>query len=339
MRFIVWSDLQANAHKPFSKVMPNGLNSRLADAISIIDQITELHRTREIPYSFFLGDLFHTRNSLDISTLSEVYKALKRLSRYATLFILVGNHDQTLRSGQIHSPVVMDEFAIVLDHAQEFELMEHQFSVCPYTPDDEKLLDEISRFEHRDYLLLHAGISEATVGPYDALIQGQIAADKLKDWKLAFVGHYHKRQTIGNVYIPGSPLQVDFGEMTDPSKGCLIVDEYDVEFVPLEYPNFIKLEIDSLDDNTVDPLTEVAKGNYLEVAAPPEIALEVARKFPGIRVTPIQLEKPVQVRLELKDAQTDEALLTKYIAYRDSSPNALELLSAGLELLKDANSK
>ena len=56
MKFLVESDHQFNDWREFSEVLPNGLNSRFADQLHILDEIS----TRDFDVMIHTGDLFET---------------------------------------------------------------------------------------------------------------------------------------------------------------------------------------------------------------------------------------------------------------------------------------
>jgi DNA repair exonuclease SbcCD nuclease subunit len=223
VRFIVFSDLQANCHKPFSKIIEGGINSRLRDATNVIDQIRDTCVLQQIRVVFFLGDLFHTRKTVDVSVLHEVYLALERLSSVSRIFLILGNHDMwSLRDGP-NSIRQFEKIATIVEKPTTLVIDGQDVVLIPYIDDPQELKNAVKSLDG-DIAFLHAGITEATIGPYDRQIKGQISLKLLDKYKLAFVGHYHKRQRMGNVVIPGSALQVDLGERNDPPKGFLIVE-------------------------------------------------------------------------------------------------------------------
>lgn len=68
--------------------------SRLNIVKSVIDHIENSIKKYNIDTIFFLGDLFHTRSSLNVNTINEAINIVNRLAQLVnTFYLIVGNHD------------------------------------------------------------------------------------------------------------------------------------------------------------------------------------------------------------------------------------------------------
>jgi DNA repair exonuclease SbcCD nuclease subunit len=307
--------------------------------MDVINQIRQIHVDRNIPYSVFLGDLFHTRDTLDVSVIWAVTQALRKLSEVCTIILMTGNHDMHSRSGSIHALEPFKDFCMVVDRPQELLIEEHWFSICPYQEDPDDLKRAMAQFKNRDYLLLHAGLEEATAGPLDLKLRGQIPAGLMKEWKLALVGHYHRAQNQDNWWVPGSPLMIDFAERNDPPKGVLLVDEYRVQRLELEAPQFLKFELDDLlDFGQFEELRSMLNGHYAEVTVPKNLVSEISKQLPGVLVSPKYEQAEGRARMDLANLEDDSDLLMRYLVNKNPDSSQDErLLGVGIRLLKEVS--
>ena len=94
MSIILIGDLHLNNWKQFSTILPNGLNSRLADQMRVVGRIANILTDNDIV--IFLGDLIDSYGaSLDKVIYNAAFHTLKTWAkRCKHLYVLVGNHDQ-----------------------------------------------------------------------------------------------------------------------------------------------------------------------------------------------------------------------------------------------------
>ena len=116
MKFLTFADLHAHNYSQFSSVLPDGTNSRLADCLDVFHQITEYGKKEKIFKVLFLGDLFNTRTKVSIDVYHRVFDCLAEMKIEGfELYLIVGNHDQFLQNGRIHSMRPMSSVAEVID--------------------------------------------------------------------------------------------------------------------------------------------------------------------------------------------------------------------------------
>lgn len=289
MRVLLFSDLHGHAFKPYSTILPDGMNSRLRDALLVLEQIRKLAKQEKVDLILFGGDLFHVRGSLYVQTFNAIFEAMARLKLTAQLGLLVGNHDQTNKAGSIHSVYAFNTMATVMDKPMwyTFETVVSNTTdrlhvlALPYTTDSNDIrsaVDEGVQSKPQDpkgcphIILGHMGVDGARVG--GGFVLRDKDAPKLKDLKRqefaqVFLGHYHVPQILAdNVRFIGSTLQHNWGDL-GTEHGCWLWDTQpgdpydDPQFRPLKAPEFKHWKYSSLESGKVK--RGETEGNYVRV--------------------------------------------------------------------------
>ena len=103
-KILLWSDLHAHEFRPYSTILPNGMNSRLADAIECVNQIHGYSIKHDVDLVLFGGDMFHIRKNIAVQAFNEVFEAMSQFSlSKVPVLMLHGNHDQADKEGSVHS--------------------------------------------------------------------------------------------------------------------------------------------------------------------------------------------------------------------------------------------
>ena len=266
MKLLLYSDLHAHPFKPYATVLPNGMNSRLADTISCVQQILDycIHHP-EIEAVLFGGDLFHTRGRLSVQAFNAIFETIAGFQvRKIPQLLIDGNHDQADRHGSVVSIHTLRTVATVVDAPgwQHLQTRTGKFvavMAVPYTENVQhlrELVNEPMPFSNGSpvpkIFLGHLGIQGAKVGadyvypgPYDPAI----ADLNTSAFDYAFLGHFHLHQQLApNACYIGAPLQHNWGDKNDPNRGFLVydTDTRTVERVALRSPHFVEVEWDLL---------------------------------------------------------------------------------------------
>jgi DNA repair exonuclease SbcCD nuclease subunit len=280
VRILLFADL--HAHK-WTKYL------ELSDITSVLDQIRSIVEQDEVDLVLFAGDLFHTRGKINVEVFNEVYRGISSLSTVCQIGLLVGNHDQENKEGNIHSLyglsticTVMDEprWYIFEDHIGTGEVERLHVLAIPYTTNKE----EVEKFIDSDVpshypgvekeaslLLGHLSVDGAKVGSNFVLEdKAAISVESLQNSNVdqVFLGHYHTPQCLGGrkVFYLGAPMQHNWGDREsvecEGERGCWVWDtkEEDPTFWPLLYPKFEQVRYQDLGA----PTTEIS-GNFIRV--------------------------------------------------------------------------
>lgn len=263
MRILLFSDLHAHQFKPYSKTLENGRNSRLQDAVNILDEIYRACQEYEVDGVLFGGDLFHARGTLQVPTFNAVFEGIAKIKTAVHFFgMLVGNHDQATKIGDVHACYAFDSIVTVMDKTQWYTFRTsgtvedlHVYAI-PYQEDKKKIEQNLNTFgsnlpSHATAICLaHLGVSGAKVGSNFVLISKDnpttIPFTKI-GFKQIFLGHYHQHQILApNMRYIGATHQHNWGDV-DQERGFLLWDTEDgescsePELILTESPKFIRV--------------------------------------------------------------------------------------------------
>lgn len=256
MRILIFSDLHAHLFRPYATILPNGMNSRLVDAVNCVKQIIDYVAIHpEIDLVLFGGDLFHTRGRLAVQAFNAIYEVLSGFSlRKVPTVLIHGNHDQADREGSVYSIHTLRTICTVVDQPGWVMVAGHSqqlinLMAVPYTENLAHLRDlvkEPAPAPGPRIFLGHLGLQGAKVGadfvyanPHDAVVADLNPAG----FDAGFLGHFHTYQPVGhNFHYIGAPLQHTWGDSGDP-RGFLIYDTETKahERVLLRAPRFVHI--------------------------------------------------------------------------------------------------
>ena len=261
MRVLLFSDHHAHSWKPYSNILPE--ETRLQDGINVLKQITRMAKDKNVDVILFAGDMFHARGTIHVKTFNAVFEEIAKMSMYATVGLLVGNHDQMNRQGDIHSVYALGSIVTVMSKPGWYQLTPKHSSfklnvfAVPYHPVKDDILAGIDEGVKThpgklapNIMLGHFGIDGAVVGSNFVLVdKSAVSAAQLKfqEFDEVFMGHYHEPQKIApNARYLGATHHHNWGDVGS-ERGCWLwdtgeKDEYfDPQLVPLVYPRFIAM--------------------------------------------------------------------------------------------------
>jgi DNA repair exonuclease SbcCD nuclease subunit len=200
------------------------------------------------------GDLFHTKSIIHSLAQSMLLDYVKRYEGKIRFIIIDGNHDMSSKSGDGVSSLKC------LDNAPNVEMIHtatdiENIAFIPWNP--KTMISDIKNSK-ADYLVSHFGLNEATLNSGLSIVS-DIKLSDISHFKKCFVGHYHSPQEVGNVFVPGSIIQLDWGEKGE-KKRFLIVDslKHTIDSVEIQgYQRHVELEINS--SNAVAILKQAEK--------------------------------------------------------------------------------
>lgn len=353
MKIALFSDLHAHPFKPYAKVLSDGMNSRLRDAINCIEQIVEECVINDVDLVLFGGDLFHVRRQINVMAFNAAYQALSKFRVHNIPVALIpGNHDMADKEGKDHSTYAFRTFCTVIDEPSWYLLQGRNGETCavlgiPYTENVAHLQQVVQAPPPAagvpKILLGHLGIQGAKVGadfvfsnPHDARIE-DLQCSKFDQ---VFLGHYHLHQQLApNAWYIGAPLQHNWGDRGQP-RGFLIYDTetHSHEFVSLNAPEFVQ----------VDPGGSAAgkAGDYVRLVDTRQWSEDERENYrqkiqaASLEIVPpkVQLRPSTAPRIEITPTMTLQESMTKYVMSGRHSTDGLDdsyLLQIGREILEE----
>lgn len=231
---------------------------------------------------FIAGDVFESRNTLNVRTIKEAKRIIKKLADVVPVFIIVGNHDLYYKNSlEVDSLVVFEDIPDV-QIIREFNYIENVFMI-PWVIEGEEIHahDFLSRIKRTDFerklLIGHFDIKGFAMNAGKNSEKGFEFAD-FDTIDLVVSGHYHTRsiQTLDGstiIYL-GSPYQLNRGDIGE-SRGFMQIDTETLEYTFIENmysPKFLKLEFPEgfqpcqIPNNFVDIVVKCTNDRYNEKA-------------------------------------------------------------------------
>lgn len=230
------------------------------------------------------GDIFTSRSGQPLSVLTAFKNMVWNLEERCILAqVIPGNHDKTDANSQQSYLDVYNSLNIKL-HSNSGVWMQGEvlFGFIPYFGNDEwieqyeclevnvnelLLNGEIDKDMPR-ILITHMGV-EGVRNNDGTTVSSPIKPSMFKNWDKVLVGHYHDASQIGdNIFYTGSVYQNNYGENITDKGFTLIYNDGSIEFVPSEFPRYIKERVD-VDDpqtlrNIIDKYDEV-DGDHVRI--------------------------------------------------------------------------
>jgi DNA repair exonuclease SbcCD nuclease subunit len=314
------------------------INSRLADQLSTLYETAKAMKAAGVTHMLVNGDVFHIRGIIPVEVYQHVYDLFYHIVHQLGIktAILAGNHDQSDKSGLIHSVYGLKDLVTVVDRVDTLTIANKVKVWCvPYIADKEQLKNALDKGQG-DILFAHLGVDGAAVGPVEFRIKDPIKVADLhpERYKIVLLGHYHKPQQLAdNVHYIGSPSQVNRGEMGDTKRWLLYDTDKNTlrsfptpacEFVTVTASEFIVAPDSHLQHNYYDVLMDT-------FASPEEVKAKAFNK--RVKLIYPRQEVTGQARVHMDESMSDEDLLWKYIEHVTGEAQNSKLLSLGLQLL------
>lgn len=209
-----------------------------------------------------LGDTFHTRDRLDVSTIYYARKGMSRLvdsGVFEDIRILKGNHDLYYRDTRIVSSV--DIFRDMVNVVDDHEIV----GDCLYTSwvctggeyDD---LVELTKKHDIKYVFGHFEFSTFLMNENYRMTHGS-THKALSHVDKVFSGHYHMRQQKDNVTYVGTPFPYDMNDANDIDRGFMVFDTVSGEhhfvnyekitIISMDYKEALQYDFENMDDMTI----------------------------------------------------------------------------------------
>lgn len=168
---------------------------------------------------FLEGDIFHSRESINVRIHDEALTIFKKLSEKFKrgIYIIIGNHDVYYKDRNVvHS---LKAISHISENIHVFESPEiltingtHNFLMLPWVENTSQINQII--LDHKDlcdYVVCHADIKGLRFNKWTKVEHG-IEVDALSSYKRVYSGHIHHRQEFKNVLYTGTPYQMDRGD-------------------------------------------------------------------------------------------------------------------------------
>lgn len=300
------------------------MNSRLFNQLDGICEMRDFCERENIHNILMAGDLFHHRETVDVSVMNPIYDVLSSFySAGINITIIAGNHDQVDNSMIPQSSVYpfkdienvdiieKPELTQIIDNDEIVDLV-----AIPYSKDKDFIMSAIEVLSNQvndvnttknAILMVHLGITGGEVGSgqYSMVDEYSLKDLRYDKWKYVVAGHYHRPQMLEyNTFYCGSILQNNFGDEIKGDNGYngfFVIDtekRWDVRFVPIKQPRFMTLTPDELSKKP-----DLAVDNYIRVKASAKESDKVKKTIDKLSE---DADSSVNIRMELEKEYVSE---------------------------------
>lgn len=335
---LIFTDLHLHERKEFNKPDPiTGLNSRLMEGLSILDQIIDIiHSHPEIGKIKFLGDFFELKDRVPNHILIEFQRRIEELSRTIVFTAIRGNHDYSLPKYPtlslfthhiqfITDPQIIDEDGV-------------RIAYLPFQREEKDFYDNwgILHKESPNLFLFHQELPGAE---YESgrKIPGEVPPSIFDPNIIYISGHLHKYQNIGKVTYLGSPYQIKFSD-EGCSKYIMLFNSISKQrtLMELHYSKFVSLDIEGFEasiDNVHDNYVRIV--GEAEDIWTSEYRKELKDRLEHIGAKGIsfqvKIKKPHQTSIPEDKIENDDEIISLYAEENKQTLDKERLIKIGLE--------
>jgi len=216
---------------------------------------------------FILGDVFESRQSLNILILNEALEIFKAISKVLPVVIIIGNHDiYRKQTNDVHSSIIFNSInnIEVLIKPQVLQTKFAKIFMMPWIDDKSKEI-EIIRQHPADYMFCHTDFLNMKYNRKISIEQG-LNPDVVKEYKKVYSGHIHYTQHTRNIRMIGCPLQLTRSDLHNQKYVYLLDFENDEEirFNNDYSPIFIKLNLSDILETPIAQIKKHVKNNFVD---------------------------------------------------------------------------
>ena len=218
---------------------------------------------------FHLGDVFDSRQSINLKVLNLGLEIFEEMSKIAPVKVILGNHDcHDLNSNDINSvkPLKWIPRVTVYEEPEKIELGGKKILLMPWRANNEKEKECLREFGKADYLFCHTDVKGAEFNKWSKIDHGNDISE-FSSYSKVYCGHIHYRQKVGNVNFVGCPYPMSRSDMDNP-KGYWILDldKGTEEFIanPVS-PDFIKLSLAEILEMSLENIKSLINNNFVDI--------------------------------------------------------------------------
>lgn len=223
MKRLIWSDMHLHPFAYGATVTEGEFNSRLYAQYLAAEEMIEDAQNQGVEYAYCCGDVFHQHGMVSSQALmlaTRIFDALRAVG--IKVRAVPGNHDQSNRSGSIHSLswLAQDEISgSWVDGGL-------QVRGLPYTASEDVLRRflEDAELGLGGMVLLHQGVAGVPLAS-GHMLDERLSPEMIPGNVVAFTGHYHFFKRVdAHLTVVGNLTPINWGDIDQP-KGWVIWDD------------------------------------------------------------------------------------------------------------------
>lgn len=202
--------------------MRQNSRSHNQDCENFVNWFCETARAQGAETCIFLGDWHHHRATVNVSTLNYTVNNLETLSKnFEKVYFITGNHDLYYREKRELNSL---PFAKNIDNIIMVDEMLQlgNVAIVPWLVEDEwtKMRNLKERYVFGHFELPNFYMNAMVEMPD----HGGLNAGHFPNQEYVFSGHFHKRQSRGNVHYIGNAFPHNYADAGDDDRGMMIME-------------------------------------------------------------------------------------------------------------------
>lgn len=202
--------------------LKSGSRTHNQDCEDFVNWFCDTAKAEGAETCIFLGDWHHNRSTTDVSTMNYTVSNLEKLNQsFEKVYLIMGNHDEFYKDKrEIHSL----EFARLFPNIKVVNetFTDGSVTIMPWLIGDE--WKKVPQLKSR-YVFGHL---ELPLFYMNAMVQmpdhGQLQSTHFVNQEYVFSGHFHKRQTSGNVTYIGNAFPHNYADAGDDDRGMMLLE-------------------------------------------------------------------------------------------------------------------
>lgn len=216
------------------------------------------HKVKTI---FHLGDFFDRRKFINYKTLDLAYRIFlnEAIKRDITCYFIIGNHDTYYKnSSELNSLQLIiskgnyDKFHIIQDKPEIVVVGKDEIKLIPWINEDNYniIVNEYLKKWNSGILFGHFEISGFDMG--GTINCSGMPVSLFKNFKV-YTGHFHRKQSFGNITYIGSPLQFTWNDYNSEKGFYIFSDINNIKFIknPIDIFKLIEYREDQINRNVL----------------------------------------------------------------------------------------
>jgi len=311
---------------------------------------------------FHLGDVFDNRQTLGLFAQNLAIRIFEELGKiFPEIHIIVGNHDVARKNTNDITSIECLKYIPNVRIYKEPKVLNIQGKKCllmPWRKDKEHEIETISQYPDVAYIFCHSEVNGLRMNS-NPKIKSEHANDVkiFKNFKKIYSGHIHYSQIKNNFVLVGNPYEMTRSDSGN-RKGIFILDlekEEEIFFENNYSPKFLKMNIISILEMSLDDIRDKIKNNFIDIYIPSELLtkynfgyfLNLLEGY-SRKLEPQIYEKEQEKTIMFEDIEGDGeyksfdifSLSKTYVQNTQYSPEIKErILNSIKELYKDTQSK
>jgi DNA repair exonuclease SbcCD nuclease subunit len=283
----------------------NKSNSELfnQDCLDFVDWVIEQGKEQNCETCLFLGDWHHHRAAINVATLNYSIKAIDALSKaFKKVVFIPGNHDEYYRDKRDFNSVAWVKNYSNIKIYNDITV-EGNVAIVPWLVGNEH--KKIGKMKAK-YMIGHLELPHFYM---NAMVQmpdvGELHDKDFSGIGHVFSGHFHKRQTRGNITYMGNAFPHNYSDAWDDDRGVMILD-WDKEPEYKAWPDAPKYKTLKLGQLLNDPGKYLLPKTYARVTLDIEVSYEEATFIRENFMSQYDIRELSLIQQKLEDTEVNE---------------------------------